>query len=306
MRLYTHPACLRHSGGPGHPESPARLSAVLQAIEQAQFSGIEWVEAPLASREQLARAHGSALIHRVLDVEVGPGGRRIDADTAMNADSAEAALRAAGAVCAAIDAVLGGEIRRAFCAVRPPGHHATRDEPMGFCLFNSVAVGAMHALATHALQRVAIVDFDVHHGNGSQDIIWNEPRIMYLSSHQQALYPGTGLFDEHGGSGNIVNAPLPEGSDGSALRRAYNDHLLPALEHFAPQLLLISAGFDAHRLDPLAGLNLVADDYRWLTRELVAVADRHADGRIVSTLEGGYSLTALRESSVAHVGAMLG
>ncbi len=304
MRIYSHPACLRHDAGPGHPESPARLAAVLQALEAAHLPGVEWFEAPLASRTQLARAHGKGLLQTVLDSPVGPELRRIDADTAMNDASAEAALRAAGAVCAAVDAVLGGATRRAFCAVRPPGHHATRNEAMGFCLFNSIAVGALQALAEHAIERVAIVDFDVHHGNGTQDIVWNEPRVMYASSHQHELYPGTGFGHERGGSGNIVNAPIPEGSDGATVRRAFAEIVLPALDAFAPQLVMISAGFDAHALDPLAGLNLHADDYDWLTRALVAVAERHADGRIVSALEGGYSLTALRESSVAHVRAL--
>lgn len=306
MLLFTHPACVRHSAGPGHPESPSRLTAVLEALQASGLADLQWREAPLASRAQLARAHSEAHLQRLLDVPVGPAGRRIDADTAMNGDSLEAASRAAGAVCAAIDAVMAEPGTRAFCAVRPPGHHATRDQAMGFCLFNSVAVGALHALDAHRLQRIAVFDFDVHHGNGSQDILWHEPRVMYLSSHQQALYPGTGTIDEHGVAGNVVNAPLAEGSDGEALRRAWGDTLLPALDAFAPQLLLISAGFDAHRLDPLAGLNLATDDYRWLTEALVEVAERHADGRIVSTLEGGYSLTALREASVAHVAALRG
>jgi acetoin utilization deacetylase AcuC-like enzyme len=223
----------------------------------------------------------------------------------MNAHSAEAALRAAGAVCAAVDAVVDGREKRAFCAVRPPGHHATREESMGFCLFNSAAVGAMHAIGVHRLERVAVVDFDVHHGNGTQDIVWDEPRVFYLSSHQHAIYPGTGQRDERGSRGNILNAPLREGSDGEVMRRVYSDRLLPALDDFRPQLLIISAGFDAHRLDPLAGLNFAAEDYAWLTRELVAIANRHAGSRIVSTLEGGYSLTALRESTVAHLRALL-
>lgn len=306
MKLYTHPACLRHSAGPGHPESPARLAEVLQAIEAAGLPGIEWLEAPLATREQLLRAHAPALVHALLDLPVAAAGvRRLDADTAINAHSGEAATRAAGAVCAAVDAVLGGATSRAFCAVRPPGHHATRAESMGFCLFNSVAVGALQALVVHGLSRVVLVDFDVHHGNGSQDIFWNEPRLLYVSSHQHALYPGTGERDERGASGNIVNAPLREGSSGVELRRVYGERLLPIIDDFRPQLVMISAGFDAHRLDPLAGLNLDTDDYAWLTRELVTIADRHAGGRVVSVLEGGYSLTALRESSVAHVRALL-
>jgi len=305
VRLYTHPTCLQHSAGDGHPESPARLRAVIDALDGADFSHrLEWIEAPAASQPQLLRAHSPAHIAHVLDPPVA-GLRRLDADTAMNRHSAQAALRAAGAVCAAVDASIDGAAPRAFCAVRPPGHHATRGEAMGFCLFNSAAVGAAHALAVHRLQRVAIVDFDVHHGNGTQDIFWGEPRLLYVSSHQHALYPGTGQRDERGSNNNVVNAPLREGSDGETLRRVYRERLLPALDDFRPQLLVISAGFDAHRLDPLAGLNLDTEDYAWLTRELLAVARRHAGGRVVSTLEGGYSLTALRECAVAHVGALL-
>jgi acetoin utilization deacetylase AcuC-like enzyme len=212
-------------------------------------------------------------------------------------------LRAAGAVCAAVDAALAGTQARAFCAVRPPGHHATRDTPMGFCLFNSVAAAAAHAIAAHGVSRVAVVDFDVHHGNGTQDIFWSEPRVLYASSHQWPLYPGTGARNETG-AGNIVNAPLRPGAGSAEFRTAYEDIVLPAIDRFAPELVLISAGFDAHRLDPLANLNLVDDDYAWITQRLVEIADRHAQGRVVSSLEGGYSLTALRESVAAHVAAL--
>jgi acetoin utilization deacetylase AcuC-like enzyme len=304
MRLYTHPVCLQHSGGPGHPESPARLAAVLDALHDAALIGIEWREAPQATRAQLRRVHAEALLAQVLDQPVEEH-RRLDPDTAMSPGSAEAALRAAGAVCAAVDAVVGGEVRRAFCAVRPPGHHATPDQAMGFCLFNSIAVGAAHALHAHALRRVAVVDFDVHHGNGTQDIFWGEQRVLFVSSHQQGIYPGTGAAEEHGINKNVFNAPLPEGCDGALFRRTWSERLLPEICAFQPELILISAGFDAHRLDPLAGLNLEADDYRWLTDELCVLAERHARGRMVSTLEGGYSLTALRDCSVAHVGALL-
>jgi acetoin utilization deacetylase AcuC-like enzyme len=302
VRLYTHPACLRHSGGEGHPESPARLAAVIEALEAVDGLVRDWREAPPATRAQLRRVHAAPLLAQVLDAPV-LGQRRLDPDTAMNADSAEAALRAAGAVCAAVDAVLGGETARAFCAVRPPGHHATPAQAMGFCLFNSIAVGAAHALAAHGLQRVAVVDFDVHHGNGTQDIFWNEPRVLFASSHQRGIYPGSGAADERG-VGNVLNAPLPEGSGGAVFRRAWGERLLPEIDHFRPELILVSAGFDAHRLDPLAGLMLEADDYAWITRELVGLAERHARGRLVSSLEGGYSLTALRECSAAHVAAL--
>jgi len=301
--LYTHPSCLRHSAGPGHPESPARLQAVLEALDHDRFAMLDRIDAPRASLEQLARVHDATLIDLVLSVAPVEGYAQLDADTAMSPDSLEAALRAAGAVCAAVDALLDGSATRAFCAVRPPGHHATRDTPMGFCLFNNVAVGAAHALA-RGLDRVAIVDFDVHHGNGTQDIFWREPRVLYASTHQSPLYPGTGAEDETG-VGNIVNAPLPAASSSFAFREACREIVLPAVERFRPQLVMISAGFDAHYLDPLANLNLGAPDYEWITRELVDIARKSAQGRVISSLEGGYSLTALRQSTAAHVAALI-
>jgi len=301
--LYTHPACLRHLPGPGHPESPARLQAVLEALGSNRFAALDRAEPPRVTRAQLARVHDDALIDLVFASAPQAGYVRFDADTAMSPDSLEAAQRAAGAVCAAVDALIDGKATRAFCAVRPPGHHATRDTAMGFCLFNNVAVGAAHALA-RGIKRVAIIDFDVHHGNGTQDIFWREPRVLYASTHQSPLYPGTGTRAETG-AGNIVNAPLPPGAGSAEFHAAFIHTVLPALHEFEPQLLLISAGFDAHRLDPLADLNLNADDYAWATRELVDIAKKYASGRIVSSLEGGYSLTALRQSTAAHVGALL-
>jgi acetoin utilization deacetylase AcuC-like enzyme len=300
LAIYTHAACLAHDTGPGHPESSARLAAVLDALDDARFAALDRIEAPAATRAQLARVHTADLIGRVLDEPVASGWRRLDPDTVMSPASAEAGLRAAGAVCAAIDAAVAGTHRRSFCAVRPPGHHATHDTSMGFCLFNSVAVGAAHAIAMHGFSRIAIVDFDVHHGNGTQDIFWSDPRVLYASSHQWPLYPGTGGEGETG-VGNIVNAPLRPGAGSADFRAAHEDIVLPALDRFAPELIVISAGFDAHRLDPLANLNLVDDDYAWITARLVEIADRHAKGRVVSSLEGGYSLTALRESVTAHV-----
>jgi acetoin utilization deacetylase AcuC-like enzyme len=303
MILYTHPACVAHDPGPGHPESPSRMQAVLQALEDERFAALGRREAPRATREQLARVHDTALIDRVFAAAPKQGYVRFDADTAMSPDSLEAALRAAGAACAAVDAVLDGDATRAFCAVRPPGHHATRATAMGFCLFNNIAIGAAHALA-RGIERVAIVDFDVHHGNGTQDIFWSEPRVLYASTHQSPLYPGTGNRIETG-VGNIVNAPLPPGSGTVQFRDAFNASVLPALRAFRPQLVLVSAGFDAHRLDPLADLNLDADDYAWATRQLADIAHAFASDRLVSSLEGGYSLTALRESTAAHVAALM-
>jgi acetoin utilization deacetylase AcuC-like enzyme len=304
MLLYTHPACLAHESGPGHPESPERLQAVLEALDNDRFAALDRVEAPRATREQLVRVHDPALIDLVAANVPEHGYARLDADTAMCPDSLEAALRAAGAVCASVDAVIDGTATRAFCAVRPPGHHATHATSMGFCLFNSVAVGAAHALA-RGIERIAIIDFDVHHGNGTQDIFWNTPSVLYASSHQSPLYPGTGAQTETG-AGNIVNAPLQPGSGSKEFRGAFENIILPSLHDFAPQLVMISAGFDAHRLDPLANLNLDADDYAWVTSKLVEIAEKYASGRVVSSLEGGYSLTALRQSTAAHVAAMLG
>jgi len=302
MRVYTHPACLKHDPGAGHAERPARLSAVTDALRE-HLPALEWHEAPEATRAQLARVHAPRLIQAVLDSSIGES-LRLDPDTVMSPDSPQAALRAAGAAVAAVDAVMAGETDMAFCAVRPPGHHATSSDIMGFCLFNNVAVAAAHALDAHGLERVAILDFDVHHGNGSQDIFEREPRVLFLSSHQSPLYPGTGAASETG-VGNIHNEPLPPMSDGAALQAAWREHLLPAAAAFRPQLLLVSAGFDAHRLDPLAQMQVEAGDYRWLGREIAALARSCAGGRVVSLLEGGYSLEALRESSVAWLAGLL-
>jgi acetoin utilization deacetylase AcuC-like enzyme len=299
--VYTHAACLAHDTGPGHAERPERLTAVVEALREA-CPDLDWREAPRATRGQLLRVHADSLLAAVL--ETRPTARTmLDPDTVLSPASAEAALRAAGAAVAAVDAVLTGEARTAFCAVRPPGHHATADAAMGFCLFNNIAIAAAHALDKHGLVRVAIADFDVHHGNGTQAIFESDPRVHYVSSHQMPLYPDTGHVRERG-VGNILNAPLSPGSGSRAFREAWNERLLPALDAFRPQLVLVSAGFDAHWRDPLAQLQLDAADYTWITGELVAIAARHARGRVVSMLEGGYDLQALRECSVAHVGAL--
>jgi acetoin utilization deacetylase AcuC-like enzyme len=304
MRIYTHPACLEHDPGSGHAESPARLRAVLEALEDPRFAAIERIEAPRATREQIERAHNPDYVDNIFGNAPADGRVQLDPDTVMSPGSLEAALRAAGAACAATDAVLANRTRRAFCAVRPPGHHATRNLAMGFCLFNSVAVAAAHALSAHGLHRVAIVDFDVHHGNGTQHIFRHDPRLMYLSSHQMPLYPGTGAGNEHG-AGNVVNAPLQPGAGSIEFRAVWDKTLLPELDLFRPQLLLISAGFDAHARDPLADLQLTTEDYTWITRRLCELADRYAQSRVVSMLEGGYDLQALRECTAAHVAALM-
>ena len=303
LQVFTHSACLAHDTGPTHAESPARLAAVTAGLRDT-YPDLDWREAPRASRGQLLRVHAESLLQAVL--ETRPTERIwLDPDTVLSPASAEAGLRAAGAVVAAVESVLHGEAKRAFCAVRPPGHHATASAPMGFCLFNSIAVGAAHALDKFGLSRIAIADFDVHHGNGTQAIFDLEPRVVFASSHQMPLYPDSGHVVERG-INNIFNAPLPPGATGAQFREAWRTRLLPQLDAFRPQLVMISAGFDAHRLDPLAQVQLEAGDFDWITRELVAIADRHADGRVVSSLEGGYDMQGLRESCVAHVGALRG
>ncbi len=301
LPVFTHSACLAHDTGPTHAECPARLTAVTTGLRET-YPDLDWRDAPRASRGQLLRVHSESLLHSVL--ETRPTERIwLDPDTILSPASAEAGLRAAGAVVAAVELVLNGEAKRAFCAVRPPGHHATCSEAMGFCLFNSIAVGAAHALEKFGLSRIAIADFDVHHGNGTQAIFDREPRVVFASSHQMPLYPDSGHASERG-INNIFNAPLPPGAGGALFREAWQTRLLPQIDAFRPQLVMISAGFDAHRRDPLAQLELEADDFDWITRELVAIANRHADGRVVSSLEGGYDLQGLRESCIAHVAAM--
>ncbi|HET9031553.1 MAG TPA: histone deacetylase family protein [Dokdonella sp.] len=301
--VYTHADCLGHEPGPGHPESPSRLKAVLRALDDPACTQTKRFDAPLATREQLTRVHSPAMLDAVIGASPLRGQIFLDADTVMSPGSLIAGLRAAGAVCAAVDAVFSSPQRRAFCAVRPPGHHATRDTAMGFCLFNNVAVAAAHALAEYRIERIAIVDFDVHHGNGTADIFHADARVMYASTHQSPLYPGTGGVHQCG-VGNLVHVPLPTAAGTLEFRAAFETRILPALDHFAPQLVLISAGFDAHRLDPLASLNLAAEDFSWVTEMLVGIANRHAEGRVISSLEGGYSLNALYESTIAHVNAL--
>jgi len=302
--LYTHAACLEHDPGRHHPERPARLAAVLQALEGEAFEALMRREAPRAAADRLKLVHDPRYVDDLLNAIPAQGVIHLDPDTAVSPGSGEAALRAAGAVVAGVDAVMAGEADRAFCAVRPPGHHAEADRAMGFCLFNNVAVGALHAMERHGCRRVAVVDFDVHHGNGTQHMFERNPNLMYASSHQFPYYPGTGAARETG-VGNIVNAPLPAGANGALFREAYQRRILPALDAFQPDLLLISAGFDAHADDPLAGLGLHEDDFAWVTAELVTLARRHARGRVVSTLEGGYDLEALAASAAAHVRALM-
>lgn len=300
--LVTHESCLEHDTGPGHPERADRLRAVLAALGEDQFPKLLREQAPKATVAQLERVHDHDYVRQVLSLQVPPGELvALDPDTVVSAGSIEAALHAAGGAILAVDLVMEGRADTAFVAVRPPGHHAEPAGAMGFCLFNNVAVAAQHARERWGLRRIAVADFDVHHGNGTQDAFWNDPELFFASSHQSPFYPGTGARDERGVTGNIANAPLPPGTGGEGFRRAWQGSLLPALDAFAPELLIISAGFDAHRDDPLALLSLDASDYAWITRELVALAGRHAQGRVIASLEGGYDLTALAESATAHV-----
>lgn len=302
LRLYTHPSCLAHDTGYNHVECPERVTAVIEAL-RAAFPHAEWSQAPAAPREALLRVHTPELVAQILDKPVDAI-HWLDPDTALSPDTAMAASHAAGAVLAATDWALQGDHRRAFCAVRPPGHHAESGTPMGFCLFNNVAVGAAHALAASGIKRVAIADFDVHHGNGTEQIFLRDKRVLFASSQQIPLYPGTGGDDDDMGMGYAINAALPPLAPRAVFREVWRERLLPRIAAFKPELLFISAGFDAHRLDPLAQQLLEAEDYAWVTRELVAIANTHAQGRVVSTLEGGYDLDALRVSTVAHVGVL--
>ena len=302
VALFSHPACLAHDTGPFHPECPDRLRAVMQALEHPDFVPLLRESAPEATPEQLALAHPADYVRALLAVHPDPGNPiHLDGDTLISAGSAEAVRRAVGGAIAAVDAVMEGWARAAFAAVRPPGHHAERAKPMGFCLFNGAAIAALHARARWGLQRVAVVDFDVHHGNGTQDIFEADADLFYVSSHQHPCYPGTGAAVERGVANNILNLPLPPGTTGTEFRRAWERVGLAALDAWEPELLIISAGFDAHRADPLAELRLDTEDFGWITDQLMAVSDKHCGGRIVSVLEGGYDLGALAASAALHV-----
>jgi acetoin utilization deacetylase AcuC-like enzyme len=303
--LITHPACLEHLTPLGHPERPDRLRAVERALEAEKFQSLARVEAPAAPLEIVALCHPMDYITQIRDATPSKGMVRLDADTSMSPGSFVAALRAVGGAVHAVDEVLTKKAANAFVATRPPGHHAETARPMGFCLFDNAAIAARYAQDHHGLARVAIVDFDVHHGNGSQEIFWSDKTVMYCSTHQMPLFPGTGAVGESGDYNTVVNAPLRPGDGGEAFRAAFENRVLPRLRDFAPELLIISAGFDAHMRDPLANLNLIEADFAWATRKLMDVADQSADGRVVSVLEGGYDLEALANSAAAHVSALM-
>ena len=296
--LVTHEECLQHVTPPGHPEQVARLEYILEALKDINLSR---VSAPMAAEDDILRIHPREHINYLQDAVPETGFKSIDGDTHISSGSLTAAYRAAGGVLRAVDLVLSGEAKNAFVAVRPPGHHAERQTAMGFCLFGNIALGVKHALDFHGLKRVAVVDFDVHHGNGTQDLLWDEARCLTFTSQQMPLWPGTGAEDEQGKFNNIVNIPFPPGSSGALMRQKYNALVFPALQKFKPELILISAGFDAHEADPLAELNWSTEDFSWLTERLCQIASDYCEGRLVSILEGGYDLEALAESVKAHV-----
>ncbi len=301
----THPDSLRHETPNGHPEQIARIEAITKALSAPDFATLLRLDAPLAEDAQLLACHPAAYIERIRKAIPVAGIYQLDADTHVSNGSFDAASRAAGGACYGVDLVMAGTASNAFAAMRPPGHHAETQTPMGFCLFGSVAIAAQHAMDRYGLSRVAVVDFDVHHGNGTQDLLWTEERALFISSHQMPLWPGSGHTDERGAHGNVMNLPLAPGTDGAAFRRIYEDMVLPQLDRFAPELILVSAGFDAHRADPLAQLDLVEDDFAWVTGALCDIAARHAEGRLVSCLEGGYDLPALAASVAAHIRVLM-
>lgn len=304
--LVTHPAGLNHLTPAGHPERPDRLRAIDKALEAERFHLLAREQAPMAEIDLVTLCHPPDYVAEIRNANPREGMVRLDADTSMSPGTFEAALRAIGGAAMAADEVMAGRVSNAFCAMRPPGHHAETARPMGFCFFNTAAITARHVQKQHGAERVAIVDFDVHHGNGTQEIFWRDPTVLYCSTHEMPLYPGTGAASERGNHDTIVNAPLRAGDGGERFREAFETIILPRLTAFRPDFVVISAGFDAHMRDPLANLNLLEPDYAWVTQRLMAIADASARGRIVSVLEGGYDLQGLAGSVAAHVGALMG
>lgn len=303
--LITHPSGLLHATPPGHPERADRLRALDRIFEQEKFSNLQRESAPLGERDDVIRVHPADFVDAMAEAIPAEGLVRIDSDTVLTPGSWEAVMRAVGGACYGVDEVVARKVNNAFVAMRPPGHHCETRRPMGFCLLNQAAIAARHAQAVHGLGRVAVVDFDVHHGNGTQEIFWADDSVLYCSTHEMPLYPGTGAVSETGAANTIVNAPLRSGDDGAKFKEAMESRILPRLDAFGPELIIISAGFDAHVRDPLASLRLVDTDFAWATRRLMDIADKHAEGRVVSILEGGYDLEGLASSAAAHVTALM-
>ena len=303
--LYSHPACVLHDPGAMHPECPSRLKAVLDGLDEGAFKNLKRHEAPEIDLGLVEMVHTPYYVENIVTRSPEKGRVQLDADTSMSSHSLEAARRSSGAAVEAVNQVITGVAKNAFCAVRPPGHHAESTKAMGFCLFNGAAIAAFHARSVYGLDRVAVIDFDVHHGNGTQNSFENEPNLFYASSHQSPAYPGTGKESDTGCANNICNVPMPPGSGSEDFKFAYTNRILPALKKFDPELIIISAGFDAHSRDPLAQLNLETTDYEWVTQRILELASKCCDGRVISILEGGYDIKALRESVQVHVRALM-
>ena len=303
--IISHKDCLSHIEPTGHPEQVMRLLEVVKRLKFEEFKNLIWKEAPIATNEQILLGHSKKYVEFIENIQKSNHITHLDADTYFGKGSLNAAKRGVGANISAVNAVMSGEFNNAFSAIRPPGHHAETEKAMGFCIFGNVAIAAKYAIENHKLKRVAVVDFDVHHGNGTQEILWDDPNVLFVSTHQMPLWPGSGTHEEHGNHQNILNIPIQANTDGPAFRQKFDEIILPRLDSYKPEILIISAGFDAHYKDPLANIELMTEDYEWITHRLCDIADEHADGRLISSLEGGYNLAALAESVAVHVKVLM-
>ena len=303
--IISHKDCLSHIEPTGHPEQVMRLLEVVKRLKFEEFKNLIWKEAPIATNEQILLGHSKKYVEFIENIQKSNHITHLDADTYFGKGSLNAAKRGVGANISAVNAVMSGDFNNAFSAIRPPGHHAETEKAMGFCIFGNVAIAAKYAIENHKLKRVAVVDFDVHHGNGTQEILWDDPNVLFVSTHQMPLWPGSGTHEEHGNHQNILNIPIQANTDGPAFRQKFDEVILPRLDSYKPEILIISAGFDAHYKDPLANIELMTEDYEWITHRLCDIADEHADGRLISSLEGGYNLAALAESVAVHVKVLM-
>ena len=303
--IISHKDCLSHIEPTGHPEQVMRLLEVVKRLKFEEFKNLIWKEAPIATNEQILLGHSKKYVEFIENIQKSNHITHLDADTYFGKGSLNAAKRGVGANISAVNAVMSGDFNNAFSAIRPPGHHAETEKAMGFCIFGNVAIAAKYAIENHKLKRVAVVDFDVHHGNGTQEILWDDPNVLFVSTHQMPLWPGSGTHEEHGNHQNILNIPIQANTDGPAFRQKFDEIILPRLDSYKPEILIISAGFDAHYNDPLANIELMTEDYEWITHRLCDIADEHADGRLISSLEGGYNLAALAESVAVHVKVLM-